>query len=480
MSHAINLCKDNDDDDDDDDDDDNREGSTTNAASVPSLPHTRKRHRDKEASSNDAHLRNGSGPGNTTATGTGEFVVDLELADEVEVSVPPKKKRRCARRSKRSEKNDAAGNCVESLKGVHAIENDVDSENVQVAEHQGIAAAAAASHHMSLDSEQNSQDNRSTGSTNKHFQKPSTSEPPSNASGRQSKVPPWASRLSELADYRKLHGHCKVPRSYKLGAWVHTQRNQYKMHLKGKASSMTLPRIQALEGIGFEWSFYAIASWEDRLTELVDYRKIQGHCNVPQHYNENTKFGKWVHTQRSQYKLHRQGKISFMTNFRIQALEEIGFEWSSFGATWEVRLSELAEYCRAHGHCNVPQNYSENIKLANWVGTQRNHYKLHLEGKKSQITPSRIQALESLSFDWKPSSGWGKGTPKKKDLDDNATCVRKKVVEAPEHVQTAAQTQDFSAREIGSNKVSVARVPEESDWSGEVHLGYIPGRTEEI
>jgi hypothetical protein len=80
MSQAINFPKYS--------DDDNREGSSTNAASVPLL--SRKRLRDKEASSNDAHLRNGSGPGNTTATGTGEFVVDLELEDKVEVLVPPK------------------------------------------------------------------------------------------------------------------------------------------------------------------------------------------------------------------------------------------------------------------------------------------------------------------------------------------------------------------------------------------------------
>ncbi len=57
-------------------------------------------------------------------------------------------------------------------------------------------------------------------------------------------------------------------------------------------------------------------------------------------------------------------------------------------------------------------------------------------------------------------------------------------VEAPEHVRTAARTQeDGSARETGSNQVDIAFVPEESEesyWNGEVHLGYIPGRTEEI
>jgi hypothetical protein len=31
------------------------------------------------------------------------------------------------------------------------------------------------------------------------------------------------------------------------------------------------------------------------------------------------------------------------------------------------RLSELADYRKIHGHCNVPAKYSENTKLGNWV-----------------------------------------------------------------------------------------------------------------
>jgi hypothetical protein len=144
-------------------------------------------------------------------------------------------------------------------------------------------------------------------------------------------------------------------------------------------------------------------------------------------------------------------------------------------------LSELSDYRRIHGHCNIPQRYSENAKLASWVRAQRNQYMLHVKGKPSQMTLPRIQELESLSFEWKPSSGRRKGIPKKPSVDNNATCVRERAVEASEHVQATAQTQkDFSGRESRSNSVDVAFVPEESDWNDEVHLGYIPGRTEEI
>jgi hypothetical protein len=89
-----------------------------------------------------------------------------------------------------------------------------------------------------------------------------------------------------------------------------------------------------------------------------------------------------------------------MTTFRIQELESMGFEWGSYIVAWEDRLSELADYCKEHRHCNVPSRYSENTKLGTWVKTQRKQYRFHLEGKKSHMTTSRIKELESLGFEW--------------------------------------------------------------------------------
>ena len=98
------------------------------------------------------------------------------------------------------------------------------------------------------------------------------------------------------------------------------------------------------------------------------------------------------------------------------------------------------------------------------------------------MTLSRIQELESLNFEWKPSISRGKGKPKKSRLDNDATRVLERAMDAPEHVRTTAQPQkDFSGRQICSDsQLDVASVSEESDWNGEVHLAYIPGRTEEI
>jgi hypothetical protein len=72
-------------------------------------------------------------------------------------------------------------------------------------------------------------------------------------------------------------------------------------------------------------------------------------------------------------------------------------------------------------------------KTQSWVfKKQRSNYRLHHEGKKSQITPARIQKLENLGFEWKRSPATGRGC-QKQSLDDDATRLRERVVEAPEH-----------------------------------------------
>jgi hypothetical protein len=47
------------------------------------------------------------------------------------------------------------------------------------------------------------------------------------------------------------------------------------------------------------------------------------------------------------------------------------------GSSWEVRLSELADYRKIHGHCNVPENYTKTLPM----------------------TTFRFQELKSLAFE---------------------------------------------------------------------------------
>jgi hypothetical protein len=104
---------------------------------------------------------------------------------------------------------------------------------------------------------------------------------------RQGRYTIWEDRLSELADYRKIQGHCNVPRNNKENAsWLIGSQPKGALQVaRRKEIVYDFPRIQELESLGFEWN--GRRRLEDRLSELADYRKIHGHCNVPRNNSEN-------------------------------------------------------------------------------------------------------------------------------------------------------------------------------------------------
>mmetsp|Transcript_31859 Transcript_31859/g.48474 ORF Transcript_31859/g.48474 Transcript_31859/m.48474 type:complete len:108 (-) Transcript_31859:36-359(-) len=70
----------------------------------------------------------------------------------------------------------------------------------------------------------------------------------------------WEKHYEKLKEYKNKLGHCNLPTRcpcpahQALSTWCYRQRDQYKRDLAGKKSNLTLKRIKALEGIGFQWS----------------------------------------------------------------------------------------------------------------------------------------------------------------------------------------------------------------------------------
>lgn len=142
------------------------------------------------------------------------------------------------------------------------------------------------------------------------------------------------------------------------------------------------------------------SQWLERYEELLAFKKKCGHCRVPHTFADNPSLARWVKRQRYQYKLRQEGRKSNMTDERIRDLEKVGFVWDSHSASWINRLNELHEYRCLHGHTNVPGSYIANPQLATWVKCQRRQFKLYSEGRPSSLSPSRIQDLEKLGFEW--------------------------------------------------------------------------------
>ncbi|KAL3766761.1 hypothetical protein ACHAWO_005159 [Cyclotella atomus] len=70
----------------------------------------------------------------------------------------------------------------------------------------------------------------------------------------------WDQRINELKEFKKLYGHCMVPRNYKpnpqLASWVTTQRKYYNLKKRGKKSYLTDERQKQLEAMDFVWSYW--------------------------------------------------------------------------------------------------------------------------------------------------------------------------------------------------------------------------------
>jgi hypothetical protein len=109
--------------------------------------------------------------------------------------------------------------------------------------------------------------------------------------------------------------HKSTSKDKSLGDWVHSQR---KSHSKNK---LRLDRKVLLDDIGFVWKVgkSARAPWNKHYEELVEFNRKNGHCLVPQKYQQDASLGKWVSNQRRRHaKLRLDRKV---------LLDELGFVW---------------------------------------------------------------------------------------------------------------------------------------------------------
>jgi superfamily II DNA or RNA helicase len=188
----------------------------------------------------------------------------------------------------------------------------------------------------------------------------------------------------------------------KLNRWVLTQR---KTNKKGELSDV---RFRALDGIGFIWQINRrkiddaplpakskitplFRPWDEMFSELVEFYKLHGHCNVPLDWPANPELARWVNHQRI---TKRQDRL---TAEQVQRLDEIGFAWSASDGDWDATFATLAEYLRPM-HNGKPRNAAMSLELKRWMMTQR-RLKKH-----GELEPEREQKLTRIGFEWQPYS----------------------------------------------------------------------------
>jgi len=284
----------------------------------------------------------------------------------------------------------------------------------------------------------------------------------------------WFEMFARFKNYASANGTSTVrivdDETAKLNRWVLAQRRAKK---GGKLSD---ERFRALDEAGFIWQRNKSKSapklppdvhkpvshtWSEMFSELSDFFKLQGHCNVPADWQANPELARWVYHQRIAKRQNRltadqvrqMEEIGFAWNMndsdwdtmfgklveqfrpmhngkprdrvmdaqlrswiitqrqfkkhgeldakREQKLDSIGFEWSPFSKQWEQMFGMLRQFHSDHGHCRVPAKWAKNPKLASWVAVQRAR---KMAGK---VSTERIAALDAIGFSWRVGRSGG-------------------------------------------------------------------------
>lgn len=212
------------------------------------------------------------------------------------------------------------------------------------------------------------------------------------------------------------HGYETDP---SFAEWIHRQRTAYASMVKDeKPNPLVQSRIAKLEEIGFNFTVHS-DKWMEQYLMLKAYKEKHGDCQVPTHYPENPKLGRWTHTQRHQHRLKlKLYKKSSISQERIALLDDLGFNWEvrpsmeQPRATWHQRYDELVEYYTKNGDFLVsPESHP---KLYRWCTEQRSRLK-KLEshsstedvaeelpvpdgGQSRRMGPDRVKLLADIGF----------------------------------------------------------------------------------
>mmetsp|Transcript_11540 Transcript_11540/g.15381 ORF Transcript_11540/g.15381 Transcript_11540/m.15381 type:complete len:476 (-) Transcript_11540:183-1610(-) len=275
-------------------------------------------------------------------------------------------------------------------------------------------------------------------------------------------------RVEQLKKFRDKYGHMNVsekdPEYAQLAHWIHQMRGQYRNRKagkpyrsrnEGKPSPMTDERLAALVMAGFEFERGNEVTWKGWLQKLKIYKEKHGHTWIKVNDPEHTQLATWCRKQRGLYKQRQAGMNRRLTDERITALEELGFQWvrpskgsnskkemddleeegikdpteeKGFAANWSRWYEKLRKYKEEHGHTRVNVKDAEYAGLGTWVSKQRVLYRQRLAGKNRRITDERVNMLEKLNFDWNLSYGKQKKSSQKENMEEHPTPVSLQVV----------------------------------------------------
>jgi len=215
----------------------------------------------------------------------------------------------------------------------------------------------------------------------------------------------WDESIQDLKDFKETFGHCRVTRTFTgnpaLARFVKKVR-EYKVSINKGTSTrsllLTSARIKELDDLGFQWSnVQKKISFEQRIEQLEAFKATHGHLHVSVALDK--KLNKFCcHMRQARLKPDPRGMT--INEERIQALDKVGFEWTTVRRTdssFERRIEQLKAFKAAHGHLHVTATLDKNLNI--FVRDMR-HARLKPDSRGTTINDERIQALDEVGFEW--------------------------------------------------------------------------------
>ena len=208
----------------------------------------------------------------------------------------------------------------------------------------------------------------------------------------------WNEKFDALQAFKKQEGHCRLPcgpgNFFRLYQWLAMQR---RLHVTEKLRRDRRDRLLAI-GVELERAKRGQTAsrgpginqekWDQRFQELAAFKARFGHCSVPVRWPENPALANWVNNQRE---LMSAGRIDAGRRELLTKLGVVPYGGQR-RVSWTSRYEALLAFKRAHGHCRVPEGWSEDPALAYWVNTQRARF------AKGRMNLERQRLLEAAGF----------------------------------------------------------------------------------
>lgn len=174
--------------------------------------------------------------------------------------------------------------------------------------------------------------------------------------------------------------------------------------------------LSAVGGDGETSTGIGSRAFEERMEELVKFKKIHGHCDVPA-YDDTKSLGIWCNSTKVACRRFESGDDTRgrrIDGYRLRRLREIGFEWGrkkvykgrvDHGKSFNDRFRELEKFIEINGHCRMPRS-GETRQLCSWSDTVRMGVKRFERGEIMKpgmlnIDEERLKMLKDVGFDFR-------------------------------------------------------------------------------